>query len=531
MFSPDQFVHLVIADENDVYYGEDLLKMDLNQYLWWKLHREDYRAVYFLQEERGQFTLQTYGDTACRSYIPDHKLALMFKPKTDQFGNWMVQQLKEKREQRAAFVCPLDVFCRTAGTGNWEGVLKKMANMERRTGILILTAPVEDERTRELLLNSDVFAALGENGIYGLRAGTLRPMYESLTIAKSVTFLGSYTKKRIRPMLLHVVMDSEEMDIEELWLDRCAEYLAQYLNNPEMRRRMPLLGVRTGNELPRYQELYRRLSNRESFKALMAGAQRAFAEGDLRSYLAEQGCNYVAEGDRQTFVSRDRNSFAGKCLKQWPPKDFESPEIYALLEDIRSALLSPKNRKDNPKIAASVDELLTKLGEAQSLRDAATYKRVLSAIRFCVQWIHVPENSVQEESACSLCEGMKQVIECSCKCFQLEQQLGHLSMGNSLLAAQHRQALAYSFAAEKKKLEKVERLVEENVAQLVVTDAANGLKEVAQRLQEQMEQCEEPKAEIELPPEPEPTPKIVASDEDEEDLLVIEALYSDIPQR
>lgn len=529
MFSPDQFVHLVFADENDTYYGEDLLKLELNQYLWFQLHKEEYGRVYFLRYERGQLTLYTYGDETAQGFVPENKLIQIFKSRVDQFGGWMLQQLKAKREERTAFVCSLGDFCKATEGEGWRNVLEKMAKMERRTGILVLSAPVEDERARPLLLQSNVFEALGEKGLMHLREDTLRPMYESLDNLKPAVFLGKYKKSRIRAALLHSMLDGDEIYADDGQLDHMALYLSQYLNNPELRRRCPLLDIQMTGGRPRYQELYRWFLDRDTFARLKEVAEHAFLNGGLRSYLEQQGCAYVEEKDRPVFITRDRNGFAGRCLKLLPPKGFESPEICKLLEDIRLELLSPKNRKDNPKIAESVDKLLTKLGGVQSLGDAATYKRVLWAIRFCVQWLHVPENSIQEESVCSLCESMKIVIDCSSKCFQMEKQLGNLQMGNNSLAFHQRQALEYTFAAEKQQLQKLEQLVEENVAQLVVTDAAHGLEEVARRLQSQMEQCEAPEEDKPQPqPQPEPVVEVAPVDQEEEDLFVPEAFYADM---
>ena len=58
MFSSKELLHLVFADETDTYYGDDLLKLELNQYLWLKLH-ESYQTVYFLGAAGKTFTIKT----------------------------------------------------------------------------------------------------------------------------------------------------------------------------------------------------------------------------------------------------------------------------------------------------------------------------------------------------------------------------------------------------------------------------------------------------------------------------------------
>ena len=73
MFSSNDLTHLVFANETDTYYRDDLLKLDLHQYLWLDLH-EKYSAVYFLTLSESTFSIKTYGDLKCKAYEPSRRL-------------------------------------------------------------------------------------------------------------------------------------------------------------------------------------------------------------------------------------------------------------------------------------------------------------------------------------------------------------------------------------------------------------------------------------------------------------------------
>lgn len=543
MFSPNELLHLVFANDDDIYYCDNLLKLDLNQYLWWVLHREGYRTVCFLNANKDIFSVKTYGDVAYSPYPTEDKWFKRFiKSDTEKFGEWMTRQMKAKSTERVAFVCPLHEFCDTARGEEWTNLLRKIASIEKRTGIILLTVPAEVEQSRDLLLSSKVFDALHEVAVTNLRNDDIRPLYASLAIGKpyGVTYLNGYTTERLKALLLHVMMDGDDCFAAGLQIERCAEYLTQYLNNPWLRRYSPLFGTPKCNEYPEYRELYHMLMNKQIWDNLLKATQKAFDGGNLREWLNQLQCPYIRENDMQVCVMRDRNNFAGRCMKLWPLQSGDameeagkSDEAFELLIDIYTALRSPKNKADNPKIAAVIESLLAKLEVAQGEGDFDTYKRVLFSIRFCVQWLHVPGSSDEEKSIISLSDSLKVLINCSQEHFRTANQLRRYEMQtafNQVAEAELTYLKGASIAA-KTKLATLEELVMASIVKLSVHDSANQIKEMAADLQEQIEsfECEEPLGRQKEEPPMEPETELYLHDQplkaEEDDILLGEGAY------
>ena len=147
MFSSNDLVHLVFADETDTYYCGDLLKLDLHQYLWRKLH-ETYPAVYFLSLSEGALSVKTYGDLKCKAYEPGRKFwkLMGFESEMGELGKWIHKQLTSKRSEPAAFVCSLEDFCKASKDPDWANALYDIAGERHRAGTFVLTVPVSVER-------------------------------------------------------------------------------------------------------------------------------------------------------------------------------------------------------------------------------------------------------------------------------------------------------------------------------------------------------------------------------------------------
>lgn len=521
MFSSSELLHLVFANENDIFYCDNLLKLDLNQYLWWTLHKEGYQAVYFLHPEKEGFTVRTYGDKKAKPYAPESGIfKRLIRSETRQFGDWMIQQLKAKGTDHTAFVCPLRGFCDTAESEEWQKVLEEIAGMKNRTGIILLTASPEAEQSRELLMSSRVFDALKEKEIINLRGGDVRPVYQSLASGKpnGVVYLNAFTKERMKALLLHVMMDEADYDAAPAQIDHGAEYLTQYYINPWLRKRSPLFGAQNCNEQPKYCEIYLLLMNRKNWDRLMKQVQEVYAKGrSLKDYLNENESDYCNEADAQVCVMRDRNSVAGSCMNLWlPPNQAKAKTIedenavFENLMDIQTTLGAPANRTDNLEIEKAIGELLTNQEIARSEGDFDTLKRAVFSMQFFARWLYVPEKDEKEKNILSLYQSLKTMIALSRNCFQTNSNLGNLARFSnnpraSQLIKQQVMHLELSSAAKQKQLEELEALVTASIVKLSVNDSAKKIADMATNLQEQIDALQaEHTAEIEPEPELEP---------------------------
>lgn len=544
MFSPNELLHLVFAND-DSYYCDNLLELDLNQYLWWQLHKAGYKTVYFLHGDKNSFAVSSFGDLGAVPYSETGGgFKRLLQSDTKKFGDWMLQRLKEKRTERAAIVCSMQSFCNTARGEDWNKILGRIAAAEKRTGIIVLTASPEVEESRSLLLSSPVFEALNDPAIMNLRRDGVQDMYSSLAMRKpdGVTYLNGYTTERMKSMLFHVMMQKGfYADNKQLY--RCAEYLAQYMNNPYLKRKDPLFGQHLYNEYPRYGELHNNtLSNKRFWDMLLGKTKQVFAEGGVKEYLEKISCPYVAESDMQVCVLRRRNSFAGRCMKLWPPLDCDvrdaesaSESTFSILNDIYAELLTPKNRKDNPEIAKTVNEFLDKLDSAQGRKDYDTYRRALFAIRFCVRWLSVPPADEKERDVITFSKSLMQLVESSEEYFETTLQLARcraLAINNSAAEAQLR-SFENIARAQYKKLIALEELVTETIIKTEISDSANKISTLASNLQERLgtfnddwKDTQTPDAEEESPPIEEHLNKITDEDAEEielDDITVYDA--------
>ena len=422
MFSSTELISFVFANETDLYYGDDLIKRDLNQYLWDRLHM-NYDAVYFLSAEENGFAIRTYGDLRCREYVPGRKRIfgiLSGNSAQADFGNWLLRQLRSKAGETAAFVCPLEDFCTVLANGQWDDILAEIAGAKNRTGIFVLTASATAEQTTKLLLESPVFEKLQEFAVTDLRCGAMRELYSSLKKRKSdnCVFLNTFSWERLRAMLLHLVMENPDRCESCTKLDLLTEYLYEYCRNPEFadgegifHREMPM------NYLL-YSNLYDQLSAERTWKKFEASSERYQKQGCF--------CKTASDAETRAPILRDSNSYAGRCMKIKLPGWMEEKEPAAeqaagLLQKICDAVSAPMNRVENPEIASAAESFLNQL-EAVYDSDSDTYIQVLSALKFCVLKIYT---ELKEETAqiMEVIQKYRDSISVSQQYFVLEREL------------------------------------------------------------------------------------------------------------
>lgn len=397
MFSSKDLISFVFANENDTYYGDDLLKRDLNQYLWERLHG-NYEAVYFLSAEGSSFRVRSFGDRGCSTYTPGKKTLFGFlggSSEQSEQGEWIQRQLRAKSDATAAFVCSLDDFCAVLSDPRWHPVLAEIAEEKKRTGIFVLTASATAEKSANLLLTSPVFEKLREAAVMDLRGGAPRELYSTLKKRKwdNCIFLNTFTWERIHALLLHLAMEYPDRCESCERLDLLTDYLYAYLRDPELASTERLLPEVPLAGYLMYAELFDWLKNERHWKKFENAAD-IFAQNDPNRMDLESGSTHIA-------VLRDPNAYAGRCLKiklpKWLKHDPEAEEqALGLLHGIHSEVTSPKNRMENQQMVAIAQNLLNDLDAVRD-GDSDSYHWVLGALKFCVSHIYAPDE--QEKTA------------------------------------------------------------------------------------------------------------------------------------
>ncbi len=490
MFLSNSLICLVFANDYDTYYSGDLLKLDLNQSLWLRLHSR-FDAVYFLSAQGSRFDVRSFGDLSCGKCVLKWSL---FATEQQQQGKWLLEQLCGK-SGKAAFVCSVEDFCAVLEDEAWYDVLDAMAREKKRTGCFVLTASATAERSTRLLLESPVFERLQERSITDLRSGSLRNLYESLKNRKGdeCVFLNRHSRERLEALLLHLMVQNPQWVDWTIPRSTLAAYLHDWLASPEA-----VGGGLFPLELPpyylRFDELFRRLSDRQTWKTL---------ESESLRYAAVK---HRPIPEVQAPVLRARDSYAYRCLGLRLPHWLSDGDgVRDLLGSIQSTVASPKNRLEDPDIGREAAMLLDRVSQVLQ-GDEATFVLLLQALEFCVRHVcdqaagQVPDILSQYHSALDVSE------QCFLHRQDLERNIRLMPAGP---LRDH--ALTQS-RAELAVLEKLGKtyadLIRARILSLKMPGIAQNVTELQKELEQQLDDMLEPHGEpsAQEPPEPQELP-------------------------
>ena len=411
MFSSEELISYVFANESDLYYGNDLLKLNLNQYLWKKLHKQ-YETVYFLRAKDGLFQVRTFGDRKSDPEWKKTSLKLLGKSDAQKQGIWLQRQLE--MDQRCAIVCPLEDFCMVMEEPVWEKKLREIAADGSRRGKIVLTVSETAERSSKYLLGSPVFDWLGEKAVTDARVGSLRPLYPQLKNRKGddLVFLNMFTRERMRSLLLHIMMENPDRFVHGAELEAMAVTLVNYLNDTRLQKDDLFLQVQGPLNYLRYRDVYAQLRDSCVWDNLLR---------------LKESCAALGSWEPKPEILRDKGSFAGKCMMLQLPRwlresGSEGDWAENMLEKIRREVAVPKNRPENPMIIALIEGHLDRL-EAFCEPDIQTFNLVLKAMEFCTQWLHMESDSGSMEEFLKIVRYLDACISVSDRRFRLARDI------------------------------------------------------------------------------------------------------------
>lgn len=507
MFSSNDLIQLVFANENDIYYDSSLLKPDLDQYLWFKLHKQQYSTVYFLSPENGG-SIKTFGDVSRKSFdeSADGGFKKLFSGKKnhDALGSWMLRQLNLKQSESAAFVCALSDFCDIFKDPIHKPALSAMASSDKRTGIIVLTLPANVDKSAKLLLESPVFDYLNETAITDVRGGDLRDMFTAIFKAKherdSCCFVNEFTKGAALGVLTNVVIEDMSDCPSRAELECAAEYLAQYVNNPALHRIDRVLRS-CRPDMPR-REVYLQLRNDEVRRKLFEKAGAVRRHGGLLAYMKYLACEPVDLNAAALHITRDPDSCAGRCLAHRPPKNADSVAVQGepasnILSGIRNEAMQPKNRPENEKMAREAKEFLREAETEAEKGDLETYRWAIYSVRLCMQWLYVaPDESEgsEESSILSIIKNLHNLLSLSSNYYTIRRNLSyseaHMGYGKmSAVTMQQTKSMVHSY---EKKLELLQDLVPAKIMKLSTQGISlKEMKDLAQSLSDEIDDVKE----------------------------------------
>lgn len=509
MFSSKELISFVFVNENDIYYGNDLLKLNLNQYLWKELYG-NYKTIYFLSARNHMFEVRSFGDMTSNP-PPDgtnRGLFSHFLGGTEQkkFGEWMLRQLRAKSNEAVAFVCSMEDFCTVLDDERWNETLREIVEEKKRSGIFVLTASATADQTSAMLLNSPVFDKLQEKAVTDLRGGELREMYGLIKQSKfdSCLFLNAFTKERIRNVLVHIAIEYPDRCMCRQALDELTEYLMMYLHDPERQATEPLLKTKLPASYLQYRELYEQLLNAEIWSTLVRRCER---------YIQKNGRRRLQEVCRcpEAPVLRDRKTYAGKCMMQTLPQwlirreDENTAMASVKLKKIQAAVAVPKNRKENPAIVEAVESFLKQIDGVRE-NDTETYMHLLNAVEFCVEWIYMEPGHGKYQRVLQIIDSIRSGTDYLKASFETRMNLESCKRLNDLGPVHQKkiEQLEILVKSQLRNIRPYQDALSASMLDLLIPDAAVG-KSISGKLEEMTENLtRQPAPEVHPEPVPEP---------------------------
>lgn len=410
MFSEKNMICLAFGEENDTYYTDDLLRLNLHQYLWMQLHREGYKQVYFLRSNKNDFEIRTFGDAG--KQLPTTG-AFFWKDDTNVLSMqkfW--EQLEIWTEQGAAVVCPLQDFCQ---------VMEKTVAPDRgreevsRKGRFVLTASVFAEQNAASLLTSRAFSTqkLNFRPLLEAREATEQGLYESLKGRNCCVFLNTPTPERLRAILQRILLENPKYMSSYPDLDAMADTLARYLQDADLQMQPELRALKGMPRNPSFWDVYHTLKEQNQWNALFRYSQKVQHQQEM-----------VLDG----MILRQPDSYAARCLTLQMPQNTETDStLYNRaqngLEQIRILAASPRNKLENPRVAEEISYFLGEVTKARNSHNKNSECWIIYSISVCISRICAEKDGDTEKALLKVVEILKSVYELMGRLFDEEREL------------------------------------------------------------------------------------------------------------
>lgn len=419
------FVQLVFANEGDTCYCDDLRKLNLKRYLWFRLHEYGYQVVYFISEEKSTKKLKAanYGERTAKSYPGRTLLELFAQSEDESFVRWIGQLLSGgSGSERNAVVFPLELFCRLKDR---VGNIAEILNPKICNGSIFLIVPPEKESIRRLTKKKSIFDALQTMYILDARnepTGDYCRFLETKSRNGGMClFLHTYTKDRLTVLLKHIVLEYFERFVSEDALAAMGEYLAYYLNNRFLQLEETIFEPEFDLRMPQYEDLYRQLRKEKVWKALSEKAAAIPAGQSVAEYVGEIAERYSVNPTRKLRSICSQDSLEYRCMRL-SPRDPAQEEENSFIDRIRhrrnldtlwrnSCRIG--NHEPNPEIYGKMLEYLDKLDVqvSQFAADCMTCRRLVYALSLFSE--HLYNRSLTKEQVCQMILYLDYYIVCS----------------------------------------------------------------------------------------------------------------------
>ena len=356
----DKKIRIVFAAEDDRYYTDSLLKLDLNQYLWMSL-RKYYDNVWFVSvNKRGDINVKCF----------ENNVSVVKKQSSP--SKWLIEQASRDRKQ--AFVVKKDSFKALFEQRNFWGETSFIDISKFQNIMVIVIVPPKIYEVKDLLSGDyPVIKPYAERIIQSEKKDIIFVLYSKYN--KYCSFLPSFTKECIRNLLLYTMFRDTEKADSAVFMEYMAVYLAEYMNNKAMQWKfdLSLFENEQFRKFPLHRKIQEKLSDMGIWKKLEGCARKLYdidcndADNALKIYLDE--CGLSERSNDIIFMSPEELGPQSNYLNADPCIGKIKPDV--IPESIKKYVFDSYNRLNYLVMTSGICEEKSEcVGELENLIDS-----------------------------------------------------------------------------------------------------------------------------------------------------------------
>ena len=365
--------HFVFANE-DMYFLKSLLRLNLRQYLYVKLKKKQYKAVYFISGEEGRYQVE-FGDNRSEELYEKYRkqgILNFFRIKEEEhifsfknmelFFNQVLEMMKS--EKNMAFVFEIQMFAEVSSYPELiSEIIKQSEKNYGREHLFLIHAPTAAEGSKRYLADpSGIFQSDLFPKIQRIFRKQNVPIYEKMAdeMENRISFLNDWNRGEIISMLRFLLMGNRQyfqnyLGMEEIYADII---LAWYRN--EQFRRDYHLGLPENKRYVR-KVVYESLLDEHIFSKLHALAKQWYAKLGTKEKVREW-IEKTYPSDNMFCFIYEENSLAKKTDKllkrgMLGERLFTDTEKHLLMK-IRQELLKPRMLLEDETAVTYIDQCI-----------------------------------------------------------------------------------------------------------------------------------------------------------------------------
>lgn len=260
--SKEGLIHFLFAEEDD-YYLDCLLKLDLTHFIYYNLRKQNYDGIYFLKQEN---TIKTFlgSKKEISVYCMDQKSADAFPVDAGYLGGMLYKadktqrnhrlygmrgkkeailtriQMLMKKDQKYAFVIPLSMMQTLLRTEAFRDTLRNKVNGKSDNCMIALAASkAAEDSFGELCALAEADDLLFKEVADILRSREKLSFYQNMNLkyGNRMQVWNQMDQNSISNMLRRMLMEGSFRGDRTRWKN-CADLLYIYASDPEMQAKL-----------------------------------------------------------------------------------------------------------------------------------------------------------------------------------------------------------------------------------------------------------------------------------------------------